>query len=207
MDDGTASGVLPGIQDSLTAASPGTRLALVSPDAFFGAVNTLSQHDLVLAELATLPVLIGVLLLLYRSVAAAVISFTVGGSAIVWTLGILSLLARQHEISVFAENGCSMIGLGVSIDYSLFVISRYRAERAAAPGDDVAALATALRTSGHTVLFSGAIVMGAMSVLFLIDLNVLRSIALAVVIVTGLAVLASLVVLPAMLALAGDRVE
>jgi putative drug exporter of the RND superfamily len=221
MDDGTARRELPGIQDSLAAANPGVRLALVSAGSFFGEVNTLSQHDLVLAELATLPLIAIILLLLYQSVAAAVVSFVAGGTAIVWTFGLLALLARQYQISVFAENAASMIGLGVSIDYSLFIISRYRSQRRLAndgsperlgarpPGAsrNVAALATALRTSGHTVLFSGVIVMSASAALFLINLDVIQSIALAVVIVTCLAVVASLVVLPAVLLTLGDRIE
>jgi len=216
MDDGTARRELPGLQSSLAAANPGVRLALVSAASFFGEVNTLSQRDLVLAELATLPVIALVLLLLYRSVAAAVVSFVAGGTAIVLTFGLLSLLARQYQISVFAENAASMIGLGVSIDYSLFIISRYRNERdqeeraRAGPVTatrNVSALATALRTSGHTVLFSGVIVASASSALFLIDLNVIQSIALAIVIVTVFAVLASLVVLPAVLLVIGDRIE
>lgn len=214
VDDGIARRVLPGVQASLAAEYPGLRVALVSAGAFFGEVNTLSQHDLVLAELATLPLIMLILLVLYRSVAAAVVSFVAGGTAIIWAFGLLSLLARHFQISIFAENACTMIGLGVSVDYSLFLISRYRAERglrgrrvAPDPAGDARALAVALRTSGHTVLFSGLIVMAAMSALFLIDLNVIASIALGIVIVTGFAVLASLAVLPAVLLALGDRIE
>jgi RND superfamily putative drug exporter len=217
VDDGVARRVLPGVQASLAGEYPGVRVALVSAGAFFGEVNDLSQHDLVLAELATLPLIALILLVLYRSVAAAAVSFVSGGTAIVWTFGLLSLLASHFQISIFAENACTMIGLGVSVDYSLFLISRYRSERglrgrwgrrtAPDPGTDVRALAVALRTSGHTVLFSGLIVMAAMSALFLIDLNVIASIALGIVIVTGFAVLASLVVLPAVLLTLGERIE
>jgi RND superfamily putative drug exporter len=212
MDDGTARRVLPGLRASLAAAHPQVHLALVSAGAFFGEVNTLSQHDLLLAELATLPLIAVILLLLYRSVAAAIVSLVTGGTALVWALGVLSLLARRYQISIFAENAATMIGLGVGVDYSLFLISRYRSERAVRsgddrPGGDVAALAAALRTSGHTVLFSGGIVMAAMSALFLINLNVIQSIALGMVIVTGFAVLASLVVLPTVLLALGDLIE
>jgi RND superfamily putative drug exporter len=216
MDDGTARRVLPGLQSSLAASHPGVRLALVSSAVFFGEANILSQHDLVLAELAAMPLIVIILLLLYRSIAAAVVSFAAGVTAITWTFGLLSLFARHFEISVFAENACTMIGLGVSVDYSLFIISRYRTERTAryqaapdAPrgSHEAAALAFALRTSGHTVLFSGVIVMAAMSALFLIDLNVIASIALAVVLVTGFAVIASLIVLPAVLLSLGHRIE
>jgi putative drug exporter of the RND superfamily len=211
VDDGVARRVLPGVQASLAREYPGARVALVSAGAFFGEVNALSQRDLVLAELATLPLILLILLVLYRSVAAAVVSFVAGLTAIAWTFGLLSLLARHFQISIFAENACTMIGLGVSVDYSLFLISRYRAERgrraAPDPAADTRALAVALRTSGHTVLFSGLIVMAAMSALFLINLNVIASIALGIVIVTGFAVLASLAVLPAVLLALGDRIE
>ncbi|MBO0802286.1 MAG: MMPL family transporter [Nocardiopsaceae bacterium] len=206
MDDGTARRELPGIQASLAADHPGVRLALVSSDALFGEVNTLSQQDLVIAELITMPLIVLILLLLYRSVVVAMVSFVAGGTAVIWTLGLLSLLAGQHQISIFAENACSMLGMGVGVDYSLFIISRYRIERFRTRGDDVPALATVLRTSGHTVLFSGTIVMAALAALFLIHLDVIESMALAAVIVTCCAVLAGLVVLPAVLLTLGAQV-
>ena len=115
------------------------------------------------------------------------------------------MLARHCELSIFVENAATMIGLGVSVDYSLFVISRYQAELAAGR-DHQAALASTLRTSGRAVAFAGLIVVLAMSTLFLVDLIVIQSIALGVVVVVTFAVIASTLVLPVVLYLLGDRV-
>ena len=98
-----------------------------------------------------------------------------------------------------------MIGLGVSVDYSLFVISRYTQELRGGR-DRLAALTATLRTSGTAVASSGLIVVLAMCSLFLVDLNVIESIALGIIVVVAFAVLASVLVLPVVLYLLGDRV-
>ncbi|MFC5724229.1 MMPL family transporter [Streptomyces gamaensis] len=207
LDDGTARRVLPGVQKDIDRrwAPEGLRVSLVSAATLFGEINELSREGLTKAELVTFPLLLVILLFLYRGVAAAVVSFVVSATAIVLTLGVMSLLARYVELSVFVENAATMIGLGVSVDYSLFVISRYVDELARGHDRDTA-LATALRTSGRTVVFSGTVVVLAMSSLFLVDLNVIQSIALGVVVVVAFAVLASVAVLPLVLHLLGERV-
>jgi putative drug exporter of the RND superfamily len=207
LDDGTARRVLPAVQRDLAArhAADGLRVSLVSAGSLWGEVNQLSEDGLRDAELLTLPLILLVLLWLYRGVVAAMVSFVVGLTATVCTFGVLSALAAHEELSIFVENAATMIGLGVSVDYSLFVISRY-VDELGRGRDRRTALATTLRTSGETVLFSGIIVVLAMSSLFLIDLNVIHSIALGVIVVVGFAVLASTVVLPAVLSLLGERV-
>ncbi|MFJ8314147.1 MULTISPECIES: MMPL family transporter [unclassified Streptomyces] len=207
LDDGTARRVLPAVQEEIDHrwAPDGLRVSLVSAETLWGEINTLSQTGLQQAELITFPLLLVILLLLYRGVAAAVVSFVVSATAIVFTLGVVSLLARHFELSVFVENAATMIGLGVSVDYSLFVISRY-VDELGRGRDHTAALAATLRTSGKTVVFSGLIVVLAMSSLFLVDLNVIQSIALGIVIVVAFAVLASVAVLPLVLLLLGDRI-
>ncbi|WP_438297475.1 MMPL family transporter [Streptomyces sp. HUAS TT7] len=207
LDDGTARRVLPDVQEEIDRhwAPDGLRVSLVSAGTLWGEINTLSQSGLQQAELITFPLLLVILLLLYRGVAAAVVSFVVSATAIVFTLGVVSLLARHFELSVFVENAATMIGLGVSVDYSLFVISRY-VDELRRGRDRTAALAATLRTSGKTVVFSGLIVALAMSSLFLVGLNVIQSIALGIVIVVAFAVLASVAVLPLVLVLLGDRI-
>ncbi|MEV5510660.1 MMPL family transporter [Streptomyces orinoci] len=207
LDDGTARRVLPEVQKDTEHrfAPEGLRVSLVSAGTLWGEINTLSQRGLEKAELITFPLLLVILLLLYRTVAAAVVSFVVSATAIVFTLGLMSLLARHFELSLFVENAATMIGLGVSVDYSLFIISRYTDELARGSGQE-AALVTTLRTSGRTVVFSGLIVILAMASLFLVDLNVIQSIALGIVVVVAFAVLASVAVLPLVLRLLGDRV-
>jgi RND superfamily putative drug exporter len=206
-DEGTARRVLPAVQAQATSrfAPGGLRVALVSADSFFGEINTLSQHELERAELIALPLLLFILVLLFRGVVATVVSFVVSATALTLTFGVLSVLARHFELSIFVQNAATMIGLGVSVDYSLFMITRYSGELSAGR-DRLAALARTLRTSGEAVASAGLIVVLAMSTLFLVELNVIQSIALGVVVVVACAVLASVLVLPAVLYLLGDRV-
>ncbi|MDJ0345784.1 MMPL family transporter [Streptomyces sp. H10-C2] len=207
LDDGTARRVLPDVQKEIDHryAPQGLRVSMVSAGTFWGEINKLSAEGLQKAELITFPLVLLILLLLYRGVVAAVVSFVVSVTAIALTFGVMSVLAGHHELSIFVQNAATMIGLGVSVDYSLFIISRY-VDELTAGRDRTAALAIALRTSGRTVLFSGLIVVLAMSSLFLVDLNVIRSIALGIVVVVAFATLASVVVLPVVLHLIGDRI-
>jgi len=208
LDDGTARRVLPAVQEDVERryGEDGLRVAFVSAGSFWGEINKLSQEGLQLAELITFPLILLILLVLYRGVAAAIVSFVVGGTAIVLAFGVLSLVAQRYELSIFVQNAATMIGLGVSVDYALFMISRYT-EELARGRDSLAALAITLRTSGETVAFSGAIVILATSSLFLIDLNVIHSVALGVIVVVAFAVLSSVIVLPAVLYLLGDRIN
>ncbi|MEV4416886.1 MMPL family transporter [Catellatospora sp. NPDC049609] len=207
VDDGTARRVLPDVQGELADrfAAEGLRVSLVSAASLFGEINKLSQTSLTEAELIAFPLILVILLWLYRSVVATAVSFVVSMTALGLTFGLLSLLAGRFELSIFVQNAATMIGLGVSVDYSLIIISRY-AEELRRGRDRFEALVTTLRTSGETVLFSGLIVVLSTSALFLVPLNVIGSIALGIVLVVAFAVLSSVVVLPVVLYLLGDRV-
>ena len=207
IDDGTARRVLPTVQAQAADRYPadGLRVALVSADSLFGELNQLSQQGLTRAELIAFPLLLLILLLLYRGVVATAVSFVVSVTALGFAFGVLALIARHLELSIFVQNAATMIGLGVSVDYSLFVISRYM-EELRGGRDRHAALVTTLRTSGKAVAFSGLIVVLAMCSLFLVDLNVIQSIALGIVVVVAFAVIASVLVLPTVLYLLGERV-
>ena len=207
IDDGTARRVLPTVQAQVADryAAAGLRVALVSAGSFWGEINKLSQAGLTRAELIAFPLLLFILLLLYRGVVATVVSFVVSVTALSFTFGVLAVLARHFELSIFVQNAATMIGLGVSVDYSLFVISRYTDELLAGR-DRLTALARTLRTSGEAVTFAGLIVVLAMCSLFLVNLNVIQSIALGVVVVVAFAVTASVLVLPVVLYLLDDRV-
>lgn len=207
VDDGTARRVLPDVQAELADrfAAEGLRVSLVSAASLFGEINALSQSSLTQAELIAFPLILVILLWLYRSVVATAVSFVVSMTALGLTFGLLSLLASRFELSIFVQNAATMIGLGVSVDYSLIIISRY-AEELRRGRDRFEALVTTLRTSGETVLSSGLIVALSTSALFLVPLNVIGSIALGIVLVVAFAVLSSVVVLPVVLYLLGDRV-
>ncbi|MFE4646190.1 MMPL family transporter, partial [Streptomyces sp. NPDC056730] len=198
LDDGTARRLLPGIQDRLSRQyePQGLRVSLVSQAALWGEVNHLSERGLILAELVTLPLILLVLLLLFRSVAAALAALLVGVSSVVFALAVLALVARHTELSVFVQNAATMLGLGVGVDYSLFMIMRFKSELPAGGGplsreDRERALARTLRTSGETVVASGITIVAAMSTLFLVDLSVIQSMALGVVVVVAFSVLTS----------------
>ncbi|UGY91462.1 MMPL family transporter [Streptomyces gobiensis] len=218
LDDGTARRVLPEVQQELDDryAPQGLRVAMVSAGNFWGEINGLSEKGLYKAELLAFPLILAILLLLYRGVMAAVVSCVVAVTAIVLTFGVMSIVASHYELSIFVQNAATMIGIGVGVDYSLFIISRYLDELGRdEPGRDAlgrardrtAALATTLRTSGRTVIFSGLVIIAAMATLFLVDLNVIQSIALGILVVVAFATLASVLVLPLVLVLIGDRIR
>ena len=207
LSDGDARRELPAIQSDIDAhfAGQGLLVSLLGPAPLFGQINVLSEHGLLRAELLALPLLLGIMLWIYRGWVAAALSLLVAITSVVWTLGVLSVVVRFVELSVFVQNAATMLGLGVAVDYSLFLISRYR-EQVEAGQRGAAALTCALRTAGHTVLASGVTVVLAMSTLFLIDLPVIRSLALGAVVVVSVAMVVNLVVLPALLLLTGHRV-
>jgi RND superfamily putative drug exporter len=208
VEDGYARQELPEAQERLHGrfAGEGLDVSLVGPPSFWGEVNELSEEGLVRAELITLPLIVLVVVLLFGGVVAALVALAVGVTSIVLTLAVLTLLAGRYELSLFVQNTATMLGLGVGVDYSLFVIARFKEELAA--GRDVeSAIATTLRTSGETVVSSGVTVIAAMCTLFLVPLGVIGSIALGAVVVVAFSVLTSVVLLPVLLHLLGPRID
>jgi len=208
LEDGRARQELPDVQSRLhdRFAGQGLDVSLVGSASFWGEVNELSEQGLFHAELITLPLIVLVVLMLFGGVVAALVALTVGGTSIVFTLALLSVLAGSHELSLFVLNTATMLGLGVGIDYSLFVIARFKEELAA--GRDVeSAIAATLRTSGETVVSSGVTVIAAMCTLFLVPLGVIGSVALGAVVVVAFSVLTSVLLLPVLLQLLGRRID
>lgn len=204
--DGDARRDLPAIQQAIDDHFRGQELtvALVGPATVWGEVNVRSEKGLMRAELLAFPLLLVILVWLYRGVLAAGLSLVVALTCVVWTLGLLSVLARFVELSLFVQNTATMLGLGVAVDYSLLLISRFR-EQAATDAVVEDALSATLRTAGHTVVASGVTVCLAMSTLFLVDLAVIRSLGLGAVLVVAVAMVVNLFVLPAFLVAAAAR--
>ena len=169
VDDGMARQFLPHLQQDLSAryAPEGLDVSLVGSASFWGEVNALSESGLAHAEMLTLPLILLVLLALYGGVVAALVSLSVGVTSILGSFAVLSVVARQTELSLFVENTATMLGLGVGVDYSLFVIARFKEELAKGRTVDEA-LAVTMRTSGETVIFSGITIIAAMATLFLV---------------------------------------
>jgi RND superfamily putative drug exporter len=208
VDDGKARQFLPHLQHDLTAkyAPEGLDVSLVGSASFWGEVNALSESGLAHAEMLTLPLILLVLVALYGGLVAALVSLSVGVTSILGSFAVLAVVARQTDLNLFVQNTATMLGLGVGVDYSLFVISRFKEELAKGATVDEA-LATTLKTSGETVIFSGITIIAAMSTLFLVPLGVITSIALGAVIVVAFSIITSVLLLPVLLRILGHRIN
>ncbi|WP_186438322.1 MMPL family transporter [Cohnella terricola] len=179
---------------------------LVGSAAFWGESSVQSQQGLARAEMIVFPLIIIILLLVFRSLMATVTPLIVTIASVLVAMGIVYLVAREVELSVFVTNSAMMLGLGVGIDYSLFIVSRFKAELAAGR-DKREALATTLRTAGHTVFFSAITVIAALSALFTVPIAAIKAIAFGGIVVVFVAGLASLTLLPAVLVILGVRIN
>lgn len=167
----------------------------------------LSSSDLRRGELEFgLPVALVVLLLVFGAVVAGLIPVLMALLSIAVGLGIAAIVSREFTLSVFVVNMMTGMGLALGIDYSLFVMSRFREERASGLGRE-AAIQRAGATASRAVLFSGSTFVVALLGLLIVRTNVLRSLAAGAIIVGIVSVAAALTLLPAMLSLLGDRVN
>jgi RND superfamily putative drug exporter len=169
-------------------------------------VNGIVQSDLARAELLAFPLLFLLSLWFFRSLVAALLPLLVGGLSIVFTFLGLRIASEGIDMSVFAINLVTGLGLGLAIDYSLFVVSRYR-EEIAEHGAGRTALVRTLATAGRTVLFSSLTVAAALASLLIFPQEFLYSMGIGGLMVALLAATVALVVLPAVLALLGERVN
>jgi uncharacterized membrane protein YdfJ with MMPL/SSD domain len=169
-------------------------------------VNKQVEKDLKMAELIAFPLLFLLSLLFFRSLVASVLPLMIGGLAIVGTFLILRIASEFGSISIFALNLTTALGLGLSIDYSLFIVSRYR-EEIANDGPGPAAMRRVLATSGRTVFFSSLTVAAALASLLVFPQSFLYSMGLGGALVALFTALISLTVLPAVLTLLGNRVN
>ena len=169
-------------------------------------VNDQVERDLRTAELYAFPLLFALSLLFFRSFVAALLPLLVGALTIVGTFLMLRVASDVTSISIFAMNVAVGLGLGLAIDYSLFIVSRYREEIARGePG--LAAMRRTIATAGRTVLFSAVTVAGALASLLVFPQRFLYSMGVAGFFVALIAAAISLTVLPAVLALLGRRVD
>jgi len=169
-------------------------------------VNKQVEKDLQKAELLAFPLLFLLSLLFFRSLVASVLPLMIGGLAIVGTFLILRLASEFGSISIFALNLTTALGLGLAIDYSLFIVSRYR-EEIAKSGPGLEAMRRVLATAGRTVFFSSLTVAAALASLLVFPQRFLYSMGLGGSLVALFAALISLTVLPAVLTLLGNRVN
>ena len=191
--------------------STGLETDLAGAFAVYNDVNEITSEDLARAESISMPVVILLALLIFGSLVAASMPALVGLLAMVGALAVVRVIALFTEVSVFSVNVISLLGIGLAIDYALFVISRFREELALLPADDPEAPAIAIRktmtTAGRTVLFSGLTVAAALSSLLIFPQAFLKSMGYGGVAAVLVAMLAALTVLPATLKLLGRRVD
>ena len=169
-------------------------------------VNKQVEKDLRTAEMLAFPLLFLLSLLFFRSGVAALLPLMIGGLAIVGTFLLLRLANEVVDVSIFALNLTTGLGLGLAIDYSLFVVSRYR-EEIAKTGPGLEAMRRTMNTAGRTVLFSSLTVAAALASLMVFPQRFLYSMGLGGTLVALLAATIALTVLPAVLALLGQRVN
>jgi uncharacterized membrane protein YdfJ with MMPL/SSD domain len=169
-------------------------------------VNTQVSSDLARAELLAFPFIFLLSLLFFRSLVAALLPPLLGGLAIVATFFVLRIVAGFVDVSVYALNFTTGLGLGLAIDYSLFMVSRYR-EEAARSGYGVEALTRTLQTAGRTILFSSLTIAAAIASLIIFPQNFLYSMGIAGAIVALLAATLALTLLPAILSVLGPRIN
>jgi len=169
--------------------------------------NALSQEDLEKGELQFgLPAALIILLLVFGAVVAGLIPLLMAIVSIIVALGLTALLAQQFEISIFVVNMLTGMGLALGIDYSLFIVSRYREERGRGR-DERDAIGAAGATASRAVLFSGTAFVVAMFGMLLVPNSIMRSLAAGAILVGIVSVVAALTLLPAVLGLLGDRID
>ncbi len=175
--------------------------------AFYADIEKASQRDLRRAEIIAFPFALIALLLVYGSVVAACIPLIVGGAGVALVLVATYWLAHVTSMSIFVLNLATMLGLGLAIDYSLFITSRFR-EELGHPGTDVrTAVAHATATAGKAVFFSGLTVLIGLAGLTTFPLMFLRSVGVAGVVVVIFSVLAAMTLLPAVLGVVGTNID
>jgi putative drug exporter of the RND superfamily len=172
------------------------------------------KRDSERAEALGVPVALAILLVALGAAAAALIPLAIAGAGLVLTFGVIALLAMALRIDAFLLSLVTMIGVGIGIDYSLFVVARFREELARLPADPRRerrrvnrAIGVAIATSGRTILYSGAIVMLALTSLLAIPAPIFREFVIGTVASVVCALATALTLLPALLAHLGERVN
>jgi RND superfamily putative drug exporter len=190
----TASGGT-GIQSLLTGAAP-----------FYAVFSETTTHDLERAEKVALPISLLILILAFGSLVAAGMPLALALLSLAISFGVISAIAATTTVSIFAQNVASMIGIGVGIDYSLFILNRYREglRNRLAPEE---AVATAIATSGKAVFVSGLTVVVALSGTQLVNLAAFKSMGYSAMIAVFFAMAAGLSLLPALLGFVGRKVD
>jgi putative drug exporter of the RND superfamily len=183
------------------------RMSVAGAGAFYRDIETVSQRDLRRAEVIVFPIALVALLLVFGSVIAALMPLAVGAAGVALVLVSLYFATRVTDLSIFVLNLATMLGLGLAVDYSLFVTSRFREELAQSAGNVPHAVERTVATAGKAVFFSGATVLIGLMGLALFEFMFLRSVGISGVIVVAWSTVAALTLLPALLSVVGTRID
>ena len=187
-----------------TGPHDGVQTYLVGEQALWAGMQDLSKKDLERAEGTGFPIVLLILLAVFGSLVAAMLPAVLGFASVMITGAGIFFLSQATDMSVFVTNVASMIGIGVAVDYSLFILSRYR-EEIRAGAEPVEARRIAMRTSGVAVAFSGITVIVSLAGLLLVDSTMLRSMAYGAIMVVAVSIVAAMTFLPTLMAATGRR--
>jgi uncharacterized membrane protein YdfJ with MMPL/SSD domain len=192
------------IKGDLSVDGVDTRIAGGAP--LQDSTSQRSKTDLTRAEAVSLPVVLVLLVIVFGSLVAASLPVLVGGLAVFGSLGVLHAIALTTSVNSFAVNVASLLGLGMAIDYGLFMVGRFREELAAGRSREVAVRNT-VATAGRTVAFSATLLIIALAGLLLFRQGFLKSLSYGGMAAVALAALISLTLLPALLGILGPRID
>ena len=184
----------------------GFETLVAGPQTVSNDVNRVAEEDLRTGEMIGIAVALVVLILVFGTVVSGVIPIILGVVSIAISMGLAALVGQVFELSFFVTNMISMIGLAVGIDYSLFIVSRYREERARGL-DKIDAITRSGGTASRAVFFSGMTVVLALIGMLLLPNTIFRSLGTGAILVVLVAVAASMTLLPAVLSLMGDKIN
>ncbi|MEE4022216.1 MMPL family transporter [Gordonia sp. PKS22-38] len=184
----------------------GTTFELAGLQPVAGSMADGMDKDIHRAEVIALPLVAIMLFFIFGGVIAACLPVLIGGLTIAGSLGIMKMLAQATELNIFAQSVVTLIGLGIAIDYGLFIVSRFREELAEGYSTKAAVRRTVM-TAGQTVVFSATIIVAALACLLIMPQGFLKSVAYGAIASVTLAAILSITVLPAILSILGPRID
>jgi putative drug exporter of the RND superfamily len=187
-------------------SAPGFTVQLAGQATTFADFSKVAEEDARKGESIGIAAALIVLVVVFGAIVAAVVPIAMGVVAIAIALGIVTVVGQFVQFNLFVTNMISMIGLAVGIDYSLFIVSRFREERKKG-FDKLEAIAAAGATASRAVFFSGMTVVLALLGMFILPTTIFRALASGAIFVTVCSILAAMTLLPAVLSLLGDRIN
>ncbi|HLO02702.1 MAG TPA: MMPL family transporter [Symbiobacteriaceae bacterium] len=198
--------IIPALKKATAQSPEGLKVYLTGEGAINYDLNESMKADIAKAERYVLPIILLVLIVIFGSVVASLLPLGLGVISVLVTMGLFYFYAQRFPVHESATSLISMLGMGVGVDYALFLVTRFREELAAglSPAD---ASRRTVATSGKAIIFSGATVVVSVASLFVVNSPLIRSLALAMVVVVIISILAAVTLLPGLLTLLGHRVN